>query len=377
MKVNVTVNRPGLSMSLFDMLYAYWQSNDKNYQTKNQITFGDQPITDAINIWFDYLPESFDLDKIKEYDLVMLCNGCEPVQVSTPAIKKAMEHAKVYLAANSYLSRAHALYHKVIWCPHNFIMCNDLWFDHRYPQFFEKTKYIKSDRSPELLAINGANRAHRHHFFSELSRKVPSISVRSNLSSGIFKIDDCQWESANDQIFRDWCNDSYYDDINPKSYDYYDRSALIGIDGKLGAIAPGYTIMPEYFEYSCVIFPESNWINDELCVTEKAFKCFRAGSLPFPVAGAGTNRMYNELGFYTAWNLLPRDLQRFDWEPDHRSRYDQMIDAISWLENNQEIFSQDVFRDLTLKNKIHFLDNDCVFHAIKRFDHLLSGYQKS
>ena len=44
------------------------------------------------------------------------------------------------------------------------------------------------------------------------------------------------------------------------------------------------------------------------------------------------NTLYNSLGFYTAWNILPEDLQQFDFEQDHNNRYIMMVDALKWLD---------------------------------------------
>ena len=166
-------------------------------------------------------------------------------------------------------------------------------------------------------------------------------------------------------------NDCYQDNSIPEPDHYYDLCPTIGIDGKFGKIAPGYFIMPEYFEYACVIFPESTWQNNELAITEKALKCFYTGSLPFPIGGANVNQLYNDIGFYTAWNLLPDNLKQFDQITDHVTRYQQAVVAVDWLNSNYAVFKSDQARSLINQNQYNFLICACDNISIKQLHDLI------
>ena len=138
---------------------------------------------------------------------------------------------------------------------------------------------------------------------------------------------------------------------------YYDSAVSIGIDGKFGSITPGYWLMPEYYENICVVFPESCWLNGELSITEKSAKCFLAGSMPFPIAGSDVNQLYNRLEFWTAWNLLPINLQGFDSEKNHALRYQGAVDSIAWLNANKDVFATETCKNMLLQNKLNFVSN--------------------
>ena len=114
-------------------------------------------------------------------------------------------------------------------------------------------------------------------------------------------------------------------------------------------------MLPEYFENSCIIYPETTWQNNELTITEKTLKCCFAGSLPFPVGGSNINIMLNDMGFYTAWNLLPRKLREFDSILDHNIRYKKMVDAIKWLIDNPYVFQSKKFHEYIIENRNNML----------------------
>jgi hypothetical protein len=204
------------------------------------------------------------------------------------------------------------------------------------------------------VAINGTPRTNRYYFFKLLQSKVSAIRQYSNLGNIIHRLNHAHWESIHDKQFREYINDQYIESESASEI-YHDNSHVIGINGEFGKVHPGYFIMPEYFTNSCVIFPESSWQNNELSVTEKALKCFYAGSLPLPIGGANVNQLYNNIGFYTAWNLLPDNLKLFDQIEDHIARHQMCVDAINWLQENRSIFKTDKFSELTTKNKFNFL----------------------
>lgn len=350
--------------------YAYTQSLDDNCNSEYKIQFSNSIDQLAnINILWDSIPAN-SID-INGYDLVFLGNAGEPITVSSDGIHQMWEKNNVYLIFNSYLMPDHMLKDKVIYFPDDIQRCRDLWTRHFYPEYHRLQSKKSSTRLDNIIAINGLNRTVRHCFFNKLNEET-NITIQSNLTKQITNTNHSYWESEDDFNFRNFLEEKYADVFEPElDYTYYTDSSVVGIDGKFGPVPPGYEIMSEYFEYSCIVYPESSWQNDELSITEKGLKCFYSGSLPFPIAGSNVNRLYNELGFYTAWNLLPEELQSFDQEKDHFKRHDLIINALNWLDNNKQVFKSDLFKQLTLQNKLNMLTCNHVDHAINKIIGLL------
>jgi hypothetical protein len=372
MKININVKTKGYGIQIFDALYAFLQSlNSGNYCAPIKITIDAPYQAGDLNILYDNIPVNFSAQNLVKYDFIFFCNSIEPLQVATKTMADLLDQNNVYLLTNSYLTESHPLFHKVIWFPTNLTTCRDLWTRHFYPQYYENIKNRSIDRKEKLIAINGSVRTNRHYFFTLLQQHVPDISRWSQIGTTVHKLNDAQWESTEDTQFKNWVNEKYQDTSIPQPDQYHDSSPTIGIDGKFGNIPTGYFIMPEYFEYSCVIFPETNWQNNELAVTEKALKCFYAGSLPFPVGGSNINQLYNDLGFYTAWNLLPDTLKDFDQVTDHAVRYQLAVVAVNWLNSNRSVFNSNQFKSLIDQNRSNFLNCACEYNSIKRLHDLI------
>jgi hypothetical protein len=372
MKINVTTKNVGISLQIFDALYGYLQSLDPStYLSKVEITV-DAPYSSADrNILFDYMPTEYSKVELTKYDLILFCNGGEPLTVSTKTMGDLIDQKNVYLITNSYLLSSHSLWHKVLWYPHNAPLCRDFWTRNFYPQYYENIKNRSITRKSEIVAINGSVRTNRYYFFDLLQQQIPNILQLSKIGASTHKLNDCQWESEDDTKFRQWVNARYQDNSIPEPDQYYSKSVTVGIDGKFGSIPPGYFIMPEYWEYACVVFPESTWQNNELALTEKALKCFYAGCLPFPIGGAGINQLYNDIGFYTAWNLLPDHMQKFDKITDHEIRYQRSVDAIGWLNSNRSVFDSQIYKKAIDQNRTNFLTCNCSRISISRLLELL------
>jgi hypothetical protein len=371
MKINLTIKNNGIGFQIFDAWYGLLQSLMPNYESPVKIHVNAPHLSEDFNILCDYMPVGYSEQQLAKYDLILFCNGGEPLIVSTEAMGNLINRENVYLITNSYLTESHPLKHKAIWFPHNLQTCRDYWTRHFYPQYYENIKNRLIDRKTELIAINGSVRTNRHYFFKLLEQQIPNILQLSTIGTTIHKLNDARWESVEDTQFREWVNDCYRDNSIPEPDHYYDLCSTIGIDGKFGEINPGYFIMPEYFEYACVIFPESTWQNNELAITEKALKCFYTGSLPFPIGGANVNQLYNDIGFYTAWNLLPDDLKQFDQITDHVIRYQQAVVAIDWLNYNYAVFKSDQARSLINQNQYNFLICACDNSSIKQWHDLI------
>ena len=378
MKILIRTITDSIGYQIIDAWHAYIQHVNQYNNTTEYIlkdSTDKSPDNDCdLSILLSYMGHQVTDETTKHYDIVLICNGSEPLAVANPQIKQLLTNDNVYLIANSYLMD-HELQSKVIWFPVNFTMCRDYWTRHFYPQFYDVAEFEKLPRTNNISVITGANRANRSHFFSELYSAVPQLTDSSKFGQPIEKLVDSQWETSEDQAYRIYVNGLYHP---PTKYhnEYYDNLITIGIDNKFGEIPPGYFQLPLYYENSCVIFPEASWQNNELSVTEKSIKCFYAGSVPFPIGGANINYLYNKIGFYTAWNLLPEELKRFDSMTNHVERVHACIKAIKWLANHPEVFDTPEFVYYTQQNKINALTCRCDNLAVEKFDQLIKKYVK-
>ena len=208
---------------------------------------------------------------------------------------------------------------------------------------------------------------------------IPELVDQSGYNCDIQEVPDSQWETNEDEAYKIYVNNLYQQrkiHTQENWNQYYNNSIIVGVGHKFGSIPPGYFHLPLYYENSCVVFPETSWQNNELCITEKSLKCFYAQSLPFPISGANVNQLYNQVGFYTAWNLLPDELKVFDSVADHEVRQRGSINAIRWLHNNPEVFNSLKFIEYTRQNKEQFLTCHCDSIAVQNFDNLMMKYLK-
>jgi hypothetical protein len=377
--INFNIQSDAHGFQLVDALYAYYQSIDTNFQSSVDIRVSNKFDSSAdLNIFCEYRPQTVDYSELKKYQLVLFTTSCEPLTVSSPAIVECLNKLdNCYLICNSLLTTDHNLYNKVIWFPGLILECNKLWIGHFYPHALENVRNSQQQKTNSLLFINGQNRAHRHHFIQELKNRNIGVDIRSSIGSLVHETNNVDLhESAEDTEFREWVN-HYYRDVIVRNHSsgYYDSYTIAGIDGKFGQWPLGLRILEEYFTHHCIIFPESAWQNNEMAITEKALKCFFAGCLPWPVGGSNLNLLYNQIGFYTAWNLLPDELQKFDRVLDHRERHQQEITAIDWLSKNPHVFELDSTRSMIASNQnLLYNYNVITLQFVKQFDQLVRKY---
>lgn len=385
MKILISNLSKGVGHQILDGWHAYQQhlQRDNNYVLDTNYQLADNTSefnkTDYnISILLCYFKQAKQIDQklLNQFDLILICNGGEPLSVGHPEVKELVENnCHVYVIANSLLTPDHKMYDKTIWFPSDVLNCQTYWTKYFYPQYFDLYYLDKLQQDKMFYFINGENRANRQFFMNicnELNLNLPTKNVWSKT---VVEVADSQWESTQDTEFKNFVNGLYTVVLIENSNNiYYNSSINVGIDNAFGKIAPGYFPLPLYFETYCVIFPESGWQNNELNITEKSLKCFYAGSLPFPIAGANVNQLYNQVGFYTAWNLLPKDMQKFDTILDHVTRYREIAKSIQWLKNNPEVFTSSLFKEMTNSNKIKFLTCDCNYIAIDKFDQLLGKF---
>jgi hypothetical protein len=371
MKINIDYTVDSAAIQMFDCIYAYRQGLHADKLSDWEIVYNSQHSDIDLNVLLLYTHmqtrPDFDPDS---YDLIFLCTNIEPLYVFNTECIDLLKLDKTYIISNSFLSDDHPLANKVIWFPYAVVIqCTDYWIRGFYPTLYENIANSQLKRKNSMVAINGANRAHRNYFFQLLKEANTSVKILSNINSTVNKLRDAAFESKEDTEFRIFLNSTYQGEFSSNSQTkikYYDSAVPIGTDGKFGTIVPGYWLMPEYFENVCVIFPETGWQNDELSPTEKAYKSFYAESMPFPIAGSNTNNLYNKLGLTTAWNLLPLDLQKFDAEKNHAIRYQGAVEAISWLDKNKDVFFSTECKHMMLQNKISLLTNSLAYTVMKK-----------
>jgi hypothetical protein len=369
--VNFNLPQQWHEWTFLDNLCAYQQSLNVNYNTnyRIQISRSFDCLAD-INVCVLYMPTEYPEDDTNKYDLTIITNTHEPLWIGTPCMKKILDSkGNIFLISNSWLESTHQLYDRVIPSIWNMFICNTFWNNGFYPQFYENLTNEKLPRSSDLILINGRNDSWRHHLINLLEQSGSQITVNSNLTNGILTTLDSQFESHEDTEFRQQVNNLYptVNKIDVEKDKHYSSSVTVGIDKKFGLVSPGYFIMPEYFMSRCVIFPESTWQNDELCLTEKICKCFYSESLPWPIGGSNINKLYNEIGFYTAWNVLPDHLKVFDSIKNHSDRYPALVHAITWLEKNPEILSSQEVKHMLKQNKENFLVGRHNLQRVQKF----------
>jgi hypothetical protein len=377
--INFNLPQQWHEWQFLDNLSAYQQSLNLDYNAKYkiQVSYSFDCLAD-INVCVLYMPEQYSEDDTNKYDLIIITNDHEPLKVGTPFMKQFLSSKEnIFMVANSCLNSTHQLYDRVIPDVGNMTRCNMYWTNGFYPQSYENLANEKLPRTKDLIYINGRNDSWRHHLVNLLEQSGSQIPVKSTLTKEILKTLDSQFEFREDTEFRQQVNNLYsaLDKIDAEKEKYYSRSITVGIDKKFGLVAPGNFILPEYFEYRCVIFPESTWQNDELCLTEKICKCLYSESLPWPIGGSNINKLYNEIGFYTAWNVLPDHLKAFDGIKNHSERYQALAHAIIWLEKNPEILSSQEVKSMLKQNKENFLLGRHTLQRVQKFakiiDHLI------
>lgn len=372
MNINITTISDGIGFQIFDAWYAYKQSLS-HYDPKLNISYSSVYKKNYLNILLECMPTGGNYKIYKDYDRIFFCNRGESLlSVCSDFMHSLQDKDNVFYISNSFLDDKVPIKNKNICWPHLLMLTRDYWLRQFYPQHYENRINHKL-RKLDIIAINGKNRANRNLFFEKLLLKNKNIKILNNFGNEIWKLDDSAFEHQQDTIFRKFVNRKY--STNENLFDIYNSQRIeIGINFKFGSIPPGFFVLSEYFDNSCVIFPESSWQNNELTLTEKALKCFYSGSLPFPIAGARTNLLYNQCGFYTSYNLLPEHLQTFDVIENHYERYKLMTVAVDWLYNNRDVFLSKEFFDYTHHNRMLFLDSSsCYIDSLKKLDSILTN----
>ena len=331
MKLNIVLENLSYFPQYLDYMYAWRQhvNADNQYKSDIEYTINDKAVSGANNVLISYMPNEPFNDQ--DYQLILFDNESEPVSICmTPTMLDYISDPRVYYVGNSIVHDSFQYADKIIPYAHLMHVMKDYHTRPMYPQY-----YFENNNTREGIAyINGYNRANRQYIKTKILDNC-NINDHSKMfkDQPASKLHDSMIESKEDQVFRDTVNNMY--DLQNSKNSYYDNSINIGHDNKFGQINPGYFMFDDIKDKKILMFPESNWINDEISITgDKICKCFLHHILPLPIAGSNTNKLYNDLGFYTAWNLLPDALRDYDAMPNHMERIDYMIHAIRWLSDN-------------------------------------------
>ena len=369
--INVHALNTSIGIKVFEFLNSSLRAKHPDLIQNIQIKIVEKIVKNNkndVNVLFVSMPGNIRVN-LDDYDLVLFSNADEPLLVSTSFIVKNISKKNCYLVSNSVVTKDHLLYDSIIPMSHDLLVCRQYWVNPVYPQYYcNQTMADSTNRNKDLYFINGENRSWRHHFLTLLKKEKINIDIRSNISSEliIHETNDAHWESAEDTEFRSRVNEMY-DITRNMPTNYYNNSIQVnfitgeineGLENKVSVIPPGYFILPEYYQYKCIIFPETTWQNNELAITEKSCKCFYSGAIPWPIGGANINQLYNQLGFKTAWNLLPDNLKDYDQELNHFKRYEKITTAARWLQDNLQVLSTPAAKDISANNKQRFLDHE-------------------
>jgi hypothetical protein len=384
-RVHVAEQTPldSFSLQIFDRYYAYNQSKNRhnNYKADCEIKIGkNMPIDPAaINVGFYYMPaEPIDATG---FDLIIVDGQQHHLEICTPDMYRAfVDQDNCYFLTGAVVDDTYPRADRLLSFPNGNIFLHDFSTRSFYPQYYDRFDQDSSGkRKHDMIFINGQNRPHRQYMIDLLrSRAGSTVTVRQNTYIGTTQLDESFFETNEDTKFRNYVN-TYFSTLDPAhqethSIDHY--YVNIGIDQKFGQISPAHFIIDEYYDYRCVIFPESTWLNNEICITEKLQKCAVARSIPWPVAGANADVLYNKLGYQTAWNLLPEQLQSYNYEQDHVKRYQMCADAIKWMTEHPETLTSDRARELVEHNYNLFFSNTIEIIGPRKLDHILKRYAK-
>lgn len=374
MKINIIGAIETIADQFFDYFYAYQQSLDQSdYACKIEISLDSAPSPGCINILLIYVGGEIVYEDLKKFDLILLDNGCEPLETAGAAwVDLLHEYPNAYLLSGGYLGKKHRLSDRVISYNHNLTWFTDSMTRPFYPHHFSLKKSINFDKK-NMIFINGTNRAWRAYFLDLLKGSVmPDIDLRNVVKSKPSKVLDCQFESSHDTEFREWINTYIVNEDVQQINNLDNRMRIpIGRNEKFGRMYPGFILIDEYFQYQCIVYPETPWINNQLMMTEKTWKCCLAGTIPWPISGANFHRLMNERGFRTAIDLLPDNYKKFDSIEDHKERYRAQVAAIKYASMHPEIWNSERAINIREQNFRKLWINDINLIGLQKFEKIL------
>lgn len=364
----------GTGHHVFDCYYAYLQHlyRHSSYRTDVAIDFctiSDNMFLDQNHcnvLWCSIMySDRVGMVDLDSFDIILIENGNLHIDVTNPTLQTLLARDNCWFVGSSFLGDNHPLKPKVIFHA-NMLLFKDLWQRSFYPQMFDVQQYT-GNKNKKASFVNGSNRCHRAYFIDLLIQaNLPGLDIVSNFSELRPTLTNANMGDS-DLEFALQVNSRYAKEqlMRHSKHNSLFKEITVGINGKFGTWPLWAFVMPEFEESHMIIFPETAWTNWHLAINEKIYKCLVYKNLPFPVAGAKINQLYNRLGIHTAWNLLPKKLQSFDDVENHAQRYDMMIDAIRWILTKPNFFDDSAYRQLVDKNHQWFYTNSLDIHAVR------------
>ena len=355
MKVRIqAVDRYFFGQDIFDYFVAEYQWRS-DYNATPDIVYG-EPEADAVNIAFVSMPDRVD-PALKHADIIILDNIDEPLGRGTQTLYDIFDnHLNSYLSCNTYLHPSHVYYNKL----HTRIINTMIaWTYHRRfyiePAFPSSLEFRKQPtNAASMVWINGKNRSWREYLSQLIAQQVPSLPQHNIIhNQTITSTPYCWYEDLHDTKFRQWCNHTYANDVwNTKPPETLWPDLPSGVNGRHGKIEWPDRFIDAIRDNAVIVFPETTWQNNVLAMNEKCLKCFLHQRWAFPFGGANIHEMLHNLGFQTARSLLPRELQAFDQEFDHIKRWTQQCKALTWLQENSQVFHTVMARQMLQDNQV-------------------------
>lgn len=368
------------SVQIMDFYFAYRQSVNRDRRYRSDFTFSTTPGEEiqpgAVNIAWLNMPDNLPR-MIDHYDLVFVANNQHPLEVATQCVAdNLMTDPRWYFVSGGYLAQNHPAKSKVIWYT-NVMLYRDLVTRPFFPQFFDFQRLKSTPTRKSISVINGQNRSHRLWLVNEIRSRIGDrVDIQDNFQGfGTSELLYCFFESDEDRRFRDDVNRDQVTNTWEVLEAVYDLSVGMGQDQKFGFQTPGFFTMDQYLQYNCIVYPETCWINDEIFFTEKIWKCCAHRNVPWPMAGANTHRLYNELGIRTVLDILPREFQDCDTIPDHKQRYLRNIEAMSWALDHPEIWVSPAAEDVRQQNYVTLFDNTLDGNFVYQLDDIFQPWQ--
>lgn len=377
--INIVHDEDTVSLQFFDYYYAYKQNQypHSNYKPNIAIKFNQRIDPKYINIALVSFRHCGKFFHQSEFDLILIENSGESLEVASVTVEMMLRTIPmVYFLCSTNLAKDHVLYDKII----EFNHCTQNFLDYIARPFYPQYWGIKDPlvKSKDICYIHGLNRTNREYFLRCLHQIVGTkLKIKNSIFTpgAVKKLIDCAFESQQDTEFRSWANENIVncDYENQDNIEYYSSCPLVGIDKKFGQVAPGNFILDEYFQHQCVVYPESSWINNQMFLTEKTYKCLVTKTVPWPISGANFHALMNTFGFQTAMNLLPKELQIFDTIMDHRERYKHTCNAILWAAEHPEIWNSSEANAIKNNNFERMWNNKLSLVGIEKFDQLIKS----
>lgn len=365
-------------MPYMDNVYAYWQHFDQDYQSCHAIHFNRSDLPHDRNILITQNLRQLACDQIDRYDVAIFDNGMEALGSGTIGLEQFIESHKVRTLTGSKLHPSHPLNEKNIWYPVHMLVKqghSGNFFDSNFPHYYDLIDLRKKNtlKTQGMIFVNGQNRSWRNFLIEIIRDAVPDLSVHNSWASQVKATNDCAFESEADCHFRETVNDRYRKQFSDDQ-GYYSPVDVIGIDGKFGQASRNLELIKAYSQFRCVLFPETSWQNNDMLITEKTVKCFVTHCIPWPIGGMHLHAQMLEVGFHTAWQLLPESLQFFDGIEDHQERHKQMAVAIKWLFDNQHVLYGPEADDLTAKNFYNWHCFTAANDAMEKLSNVIIGH---